>query len=204
MSSLTQNVLGRLPIVPNGTLHRVPATPRKRKAPVPDRLLGVKQLAEKLQDIKSKVRQRLSLEFDLDNWQGELTLKALERDQVIEAEKMVNEDTVCPELWANLRQGRANLYYISPEMYPPASFICGRIRAFAIVCKLWCHRASIALQQAAQHRQHCSSIAIDAVSRIHCSAVADPPIPVPISAYEDDPNALSVPLKRYSGRSRCL
>jgi hypothetical protein len=82
MSSPTQSVLGRLPIVPNGTLHRVTATPRKRKTPVPDRLLGVKQLAEKLQDIKSKVRQRLSLEFDLDDWQGELTLKALERDQV--------------------------------------------------------------------------------------------------------------------------
>ncbi|KAJ7807516.1 P-loop containing nucleoside triphosphate hydrolase protein [Mycena olivaceomarginata] len=169
MSSPTRNVLGRLPIVPNGTLHRVPATPRKRKTPVPDRLLGVKQLAEKLQDIKSKVRQRLGLGFDLDDWQAELirrlrqgydsimvagtgygksvifeglaacnkakivivicTLKALERDQVNEAEKkgliakMVNEDTVCPELWANLRQGRANLYYVSPEMALSSSFI---------------------------------------------------------------------------------
>ncbi|KAJ7367058.1 P-loop containing nucleoside triphosphate hydrolase protein, partial [Mycena albidolilacea] len=56
-------------------------------------------------------------------------LKALERDQVNEAEKkgliakMVNGDTVCPELWANLRQGRANLYYASPEMALSSSFI---------------------------------------------------------------------------------
>ncbi|KAJ7765972.1 P-loop containing nucleoside triphosphate hydrolase protein [Mycena olivaceomarginata] len=169
MSSPTRNVLGRLPIVPNGTLHRVPATPRKRKTPVPDRLLG-----------------RLGLGFDLDDWQAELIrrlrqgydsimvagtgygksvifeglaacnkakiviiicpLKALERDQVCQPPmsptiifnmvcrsmkqkkkgliaKMVNEDTVCPELWANLRQGRANLYYVSPEMALSSSFI---------------------------------------------------------------------------------
>lgn len=36
---------------------------------------------------------------------------------------MVNEDTVCPEVWANLRQGRANLYYVSPEMALSSSFI---------------------------------------------------------------------------------
>jgi superfamily II DNA helicase RecQ len=49
--------------------------------------------------------------------------------QVNEAKKkdlkavMVNEDTVCPEIWANLRQGRANLYYVSPEMALSSSFI---------------------------------------------------------------------------------
>ncbi|KAJ7608875.1 P-loop containing nucleoside triphosphate hydrolase protein [Mycena polygramma] len=169
MDSPTRNVLGRLPIVPNGTRHQVPATPRKRKTPAPDRLLGVKQLQETLQDVKKKTRERLKLDFDLDDWQGELIrrlrqgydslmvagtgygksiifeglaalnkakivivicpLKALERDQVNEAEKkglkavMVNEDTASPTVWANLRQGRANLYYVSPEMALSSSFI---------------------------------------------------------------------------------
>ncbi|KAJ7177543.1 P-loop containing nucleoside triphosphate hydrolase protein [Mycena crocata] len=55
-------------------------------------------------------------------------LKALERDQVNEARKkglraqMVNEDTVSPELWGRLRQGRDNIYYVSPEMALSASF----------------------------------------------------------------------------------
>ncbi|KAJ7176552.1 hypothetical protein C8R46DRAFT_1213142 [Mycena filopes] len=166
MSSPTRTVLGRLPIVPSGTRNQVPATPRKRKIPVPDRLLGVKQLTETLKDVKSKTRQRLGLSFDL---QGELIrrlrqgydsvlvagtgygksvifeglavlnkskivivispLKALERDQVHEAKKkgldavMVDEYTVCPDLWANLRQGRANLYYVTA--------------VFAIVSKPW-------------------------------------------------------------------
>lgn len=35
---------------------------------------------------------------------------------------MVNEDTVSPDIWANLRQGRANLYYVSPEMALSSSF----------------------------------------------------------------------------------
>jgi superfamily II DNA helicase RecQ len=48
--------------------------------------------------------------------------------QVNEAQKkglkvrMVNEDTVSPESWANLRQGPANLYYVSPEMALLSSF----------------------------------------------------------------------------------
>ncbi|KAF8164511.1 P-loop containing nucleoside triphosphate hydrolase protein, partial [Mycena galopus ATCC 62051] len=57
-------------------------------------------------------------------------LKALERDQVRgSSEKkglkavMVNEDTVCPEIWASLRQGHANLYCVSPEMALSPSFI---------------------------------------------------------------------------------
>ncbi|KAJ7780672.1 P-loop containing nucleoside triphosphate hydrolase protein, partial [Mycena maculata] len=56
-------------------------------------------------------------------------LKALERDQVNEAQKkglkavMVNEDTVSPEVWAGLRQGHANLYYVSLEMALSSSFI---------------------------------------------------------------------------------
>ncbi|KAJ7892030.1 hypothetical protein B0H14DRAFT_2560411 [Mycena olivaceomarginata] len=132
MSSPTQNVLGRLPIVPNGTLHRVPATPRKRKTPVPDRLhLGVKQLAEKLQDIKSKVRQRLSLEFDLDDWQGELTLKALERDQVIEVEKWsmkIPSVPSCGKIF--VRDEPIFTTYPRRWHYPPASFICGQDQSF--------------------------------------------------------------------------
>lgn len=36
---------------------------------------------------------------------------------------MVNEDTVGLEIWANLRQGRANLYYVSPEMALSTAFI---------------------------------------------------------------------------------
>jgi hypothetical protein len=72
MSSPTRSVLGRLPKVPNGTCRHVPTTPRKRKTPVPDRLLGVKELKETLQDIKAKTRERLGLSFDLDDWQGEL------------------------------------------------------------------------------------------------------------------------------------
>ncbi|KAJ7193448.1 hypothetical protein GGX14DRAFT_405513 [Mycena pura] len=35
MDSPTRSVLGKLPIVPNGTRHHVPATPRKRKTPTP-------------------------------------------------------------------------------------------------------------------------------------------------------------------------
>jgi superfamily II DNA helicase RecQ len=48
--------------------------------------------------------------------------------QVNEAEKkglkavMVNEDTASPEIWASLRQGHANLYYVSPEMALSSSF----------------------------------------------------------------------------------
>ncbi|KAJ7150989.1 P-loop containing nucleoside triphosphate hydrolase protein, partial [Mycena crocata] len=128
---------------------------------------GVKPLKETLQEIKTRTRERLALDFDLDDWQGELIrrlrqgydslmvagtgygksiifeglaalnkakivivvcpLKALERDQVAEKKGlkavMVNEDTVCSEVWANLRQGRANLYYVSPEMALSSSFI---------------------------------------------------------------------------------
>ncbi|KAJ7432676.1 P-loop containing nucleoside triphosphate hydrolase protein [Mycena galericulata] len=169
MSSPTRKILGQLPIVPTGTRNQVPVTPRKRKTPAPDRLLGIKQLQETLQDVKVKTRQRLGLDFDVDDWQGELIrrlrqgydslmlagtgygksiifealaalnkakivivvcpLKALERDQVNEAQKkglkavMVNEDTVSPEIWASLRQGHANLYYVSPEMALSSSFI---------------------------------------------------------------------------------
>ncbi|KAJ7210936.1 P-loop containing nucleoside triphosphate hydrolase protein [Mycena rebaudengoi] len=140
----------------------------KHKAPAPDRLLGVKALKETVADIKARVRERLQLGFDLDDWQAELIrrlrqgydsvmlagtgygksvifeglaalnkskivivicpLKALERDQVNEAEKkglkavMVNEDTASPEIWASLRQGHANLYYVSPEMALSSSF----------------------------------------------------------------------------------
>jgi superfamily II DNA helicase RecQ len=36
---------------------------------------------------------------------------------------MVNEDTVCPEIWTGLRQGHANLYYVSPEMALSSSFV---------------------------------------------------------------------------------
>ncbi|KAJ7200791.1 hypothetical protein GGX14DRAFT_371911 [Mycena pura] len=72
MNSPTRSVLGKLPIVPNGTRHHVPATPRKRKTPTPDRLLGVKQLQETLQEVKKKTRERLNLDFDLDDWQGEV------------------------------------------------------------------------------------------------------------------------------------
>ncbi|TFK58811.1 P-loop containing nucleoside triphosphate hydrolase protein [Pluteus cervinus] len=59
-------------------------------------------------------------------------LKALERDQVAEAKlkdlkaEMINEHTVCPEMWANLRQGKAQLYYVSPEMVLSPAF-----------CSLW-------------------------------------------------------------------
>ncbi|KAJ6553795.1 hypothetical protein DFH09DRAFT_1085548 [Mycena vulgaris] len=67
---------GEIPIeattIPNGTRHRVPATPRKHKTPAPDRLLGVKPLKETLQEIKNKTRERLKLNFDVDDWQGEL------------------------------------------------------------------------------------------------------------------------------------
>jgi superfamily II RNA helicase len=65
-------MLGGLPTVPNGTRHHVPSTPRKRKTPAPDRLLGVKELKETLQEVKAKTRERLGLGFDLDDWQGEL------------------------------------------------------------------------------------------------------------------------------------
>ncbi|KAH7903635.1 P-loop containing nucleoside triphosphate hydrolase protein [Hygrophoropsis aurantiaca] len=56
-------------------------------------------------------------------------LKALERDQVAEAEAkglratMVNENTVSPEVWASLRQGKDHLYYVSPEMALSDSFV---------------------------------------------------------------------------------
>ena len=72
MSSPPRTVLRTLPAVPNGTRHRVPATPRKHKTPAPDHLLGVKPLKETLQDIKKKTRERLKLNFDIDDWQGEL------------------------------------------------------------------------------------------------------------------------------------
>ncbi|KAJ6627779.1 hypothetical protein B0H10DRAFT_1991844 [Mycena sp. CBHHK59/15] len=72
MSSPPRTVLRTLPVVPNGTRHRVPATPRKHKTPAPDRLLGVKPLKETLQEIKNKTRERLKLNFDIDDWQGEL------------------------------------------------------------------------------------------------------------------------------------
>lgn len=36
---------------------------------------------------------------------------------------MVNEDTAGPEIWVDLRRGRANLYYVSPEMALSNSFI---------------------------------------------------------------------------------
>lgn len=72
MSSPVRNVLGTLPVRPNGTRHRVPETPRKRKTPVSDRLLGIKVLKESLADVKYRVRERLGLGFDLDDWQGEL------------------------------------------------------------------------------------------------------------------------------------
>ncbi|KAJ7153179.1 P-loop containing nucleoside triphosphate hydrolase protein, partial [Mycena crocata] len=170
MQSPSRNFISRFPTTPNGARRRAPATPRKRKTPDPDRLLGVKVLKETLEDIKSRTRERLGLGFDLDDWQGELIrrlrqgydslmvagtgygksiifeglaalnktkivivvspLKALERDQVrTYAQKkglkavMVNEDTVCPEIWASLRQGHANLYYVSPEMALSPSFI---------------------------------------------------------------------------------
>ncbi|KAJ6597923.1 hypothetical protein B0H10DRAFT_2196846 [Mycena sp. CBHHK59/15] len=72
MSSPPRTVLRTLPVVPNGTWHRVPATPRKHKTPAPDRLLGVKPLKETLQEMKNKTRERLKLNFDIDDWQGEL------------------------------------------------------------------------------------------------------------------------------------
>ncbi|KAJ7091822.1 hypothetical protein C8R44DRAFT_750454 [Mycena epipterygia] len=50
-------------------------------------------------------------------------LAALNKARIVdEAQKkglkaiMVNEDAVCPEVWASLRQGNGNLYYVSPEM----------------------------------------------------------------------------------------
>ncbi|KAF8959379.1 hypothetical protein BDZ97DRAFT_1646257, partial [Flammula alnicola] len=49
-------------------------------------------------------------------------LKALERDQVAEAEAkgitaaMINEDTASAKMWKALRLGQHQLYYISPEM----------------------------------------------------------------------------------------
>ncbi|PPR04750.1 hypothetical protein CVT24_006896 [Panaeolus cyanescens] len=55
-------------------------------------------------------------------------LKALERDQVLEAEAkgiraaMINENTACSNLWARLRQGKDHLYYVSPEMILGNSF----------------------------------------------------------------------------------
>ncbi|KAH7905107.1 P-loop containing nucleoside triphosphate hydrolase protein [Hygrophoropsis aurantiaca] len=55
-------------------------------------------------------------------------LKALERDQVSEAEakglraSMINENTVSPSVWASLRQGKDHLYYVSPEMALGDSF----------------------------------------------------------------------------------
>ncbi|KAJ6621995.1 hypothetical protein B0H10DRAFT_2187778 [Mycena sp. CBHHK59/15] len=72
MSSPPRTVLRTLPVVPNGTRQRVPATPRKHKTPAPDRLLGVKPLKETLQEIKNKTREHLKLNFDIDYWQGEL------------------------------------------------------------------------------------------------------------------------------------
>ncbi|KAJ6525242.1 hypothetical protein DFH09DRAFT_1095715 [Mycena vulgaris] len=140
MSSNTQNILGSLPVAPKGTAHRVPATPRKHKTPVSNRLVGVSDLKETLVQVKSRVKERLQLKWSLDDWQEEMIrrvrkgydgilvagtgygksiifeglaalnkdkivivispLKALDRDQVKEAEKkklaaaMVNEDTV--------------------------------------------------------------------------------------------------------------
>lgn len=72
MSSPTRTVLGVLPVTPTGTRHRVPPTPRKRKTPAPDRLLGIKVKKETLQDVKTRTREKLGLQFDLDDWQGEL------------------------------------------------------------------------------------------------------------------------------------
>lgn len=72
MSSPTRIVLGSLPLTPRGTRHRVPDTPRKRKKNPSDRLLGIKALKETLEDIKTRTRDRLKLEFDLDDWQAEL------------------------------------------------------------------------------------------------------------------------------------
>ncbi|KAJ6590087.1 hypothetical protein DFH09DRAFT_1074554 [Mycena vulgaris] len=130
MSSPTPNVLGTPPLVPNGTRNRVPATPRKRKIPAPDHLLGVKELKETLQEIRTGYRKIVIFEAlaALNNRKIVLVvcpLKALERDQasyrlVNDAKKkglkavMVNEDTICPKLWADPRQGRASLYYVSP------------------------------------------------------------------------------------------
>ncbi|KAI0061126.1 P-loop containing nucleoside triphosphate hydrolase protein [Artomyces pyxidatus] len=56
-------------------------------------------------------------------------LKALERDQKAEAEKkglraeMVNEDTICADLWKKLRQCEHHLYYVSPEMALSDGFV---------------------------------------------------------------------------------
>ena len=72
MSSPTRTVLGRLPVTPKGTRHRVIDTPRKRKSPPSDCLLGIKVLKETLEDLKIRTRERLGLGFDLDNWQAEL------------------------------------------------------------------------------------------------------------------------------------
>jgi superfamily II DNA helicase RecQ len=47
---------------------------------------------------------------------------------------MVNEDTVGPEIWANLRQGRANLYYVSPEMALSTAFIQARRAGTSRAC----------------------------------------------------------------------
>ncbi|KAJ6597992.1 hypothetical protein B0H10DRAFT_2086097 [Mycena sp. CBHHK59/15] len=72
MCSPPRTVLRTLPVVPNGTRHHVPSTPRKHKTPAPDRLLGVKPLKETLQEIQNKTRERLKLNFNIDDWQGEL------------------------------------------------------------------------------------------------------------------------------------
>ncbi|KAI0038104.1 P-loop containing nucleoside triphosphate hydrolase protein, partial [Auriscalpium vulgare] len=56
-------------------------------------------------------------------------LKALERDQVREAEKkglkaaMVNEDTIDANMWASLRKCEHHLYYVSPEMALSDGFV---------------------------------------------------------------------------------
>jgi hypothetical protein len=161
----------------------------------------VKQLAEKLQDIKSKVRQRLGLGFNLDDWQAELIrrlrqgydsimvmgtgygksvifeglaagnkakivivicpLKALERDPVCQPPMSPNIifNMVCRPTKQKKRDSSQKWSMKIPSVpscgqifardepistmyplrwhYPPASFICGRIGAFAIVCKLW-------------------------------------------------------------------
>ncbi|KAF8962190.1 P-loop containing nucleoside triphosphate hydrolase protein, partial [Flammula alnicola] len=55
-------------------------------------------------------------------------LKALERDQVAEAQAkrltaaMVNQNTASPEMWQRLRKGKDQLYYVSPEMALGDSF----------------------------------------------------------------------------------
>ncbi|KAJ7865522.1 hypothetical protein B0H13DRAFT_2352949 [Mycena leptocephala] len=72
MSSNAHAGLGNLPTTSKGTRHRIPPIPRKRKTPAADLRTGLNNLKETLQDVKARIKQRLNLDWSLDDWQGEM------------------------------------------------------------------------------------------------------------------------------------